>query len=47
MRNAYVQLHQLDYAHSIEAYRNDVLVGGLYGVRLGSVFFGEISLSWL
>jgi leucyl/phenylalanyl-tRNA--protein transferase len=45
MRNAYIQLHQLDYAHSIEAYRNDVLVGGLYGVRLGSVFFGESMFS--
>lgn len=45
MRNAYIQLHRLDYAHSIEAYRNDVLVGGLYGVRLGSVFFGESMFS--
>jgi leucyl/phenylalanyl-tRNA--protein transferase len=45
MRNAYIQLHRLEYAHSIEAYRNDVLVGGLYGVRLGSVFFGESMFS--
>jgi leucyl/phenylalanyl-tRNA---protein transferase len=45
MRDAYVQLHRLDYAHSIETYRNDVLVGGLYGVRLGSVFFGESMFS--
>jgi leucyl/phenylalanyl-tRNA--protein transferase len=45
MRNAYVQLHRLAYAHSIEAYRNEMLVGGLYGVRLGSVFFGESMFS--
>ncbi|HZO23192.1 MAG TPA: leucyl/phenylalanyl-tRNA--protein transferase [Steroidobacteraceae bacterium] len=45
MRNAYLQLHRLEYAHSIEAYRQGVLVGGLYGVRLGSVFFGESMFS--
>jgi leucyl/phenylalanyl-tRNA--protein transferase len=45
MRDAYLQLHRLEYAHSIEAYRNDVLVGGLYGVRLGSIFFGESMFS--
>jgi leucyl/phenylalanyl-tRNA--protein transferase len=38
---AYVRLHELGYAHSIEAWRDDELVGGLYGVSLGSVFFGE------
>ncbi|MBV8805072.1 MAG: leucyl/phenylalanyl-tRNA--protein transferase, partial [Sinobacteraceae bacterium] len=45
MRNAYLHLHRLQYAHSIEAYRNRVLVGGLYGVRLGSIFFGESMFS--
>ncbi len=45
MRNAYMHLHRLKYAHSIEAYRNAVLVGGLYGVRLGSIFFGESMFS--
>jgi leucyl/phenylalanyl-tRNA--protein transferase len=45
MRTAYLHLHTLKFAHSIEAYRNDVLVGGLYGVRLGSVFFGESMFS--
>jgi len=45
MRNAYLHLHRLEYAHSIEAYRDDVLVGGLYGVRLGSIFFGESMFS--
>jgi len=37
----YVALHELGYAHSIEAWRGDRLVGGLYGVSLGGVFFGE------
>jgi leucyl/phenylalanyl-tRNA--protein transferase len=41
MRDAYVELHRLGYAHSAEAWRNDELVGGLYGVSLGAVFFGE------
>jgi leucyl/phenylalanyl-tRNA---protein transferase len=45
MRNAYLHLHSLKYAHSIEAYRNGALAGGLYGVRLGSVFFGESMFS--
>jgi leucyl/phenylalanyl-tRNA--protein transferase len=45
MRDAYLQLHRLGYAHSIESYRDEVLVGGLYGVRLGSVFFGESMFS--
>ena len=37
----YTQLHQLGLAHSIECYKNDTLVGGLYGLSFGSVFFGE------
>ncbi len=37
----YVALHRLGYAHSIEAWRDGDLVGGLYGVSLGSCFFGE------
>jgi leucyl/phenylalanyl-tRNA--protein transferase len=41
MRRAYVTLHQLGLAHSCEAWRGDELVGGLYGVSLGHVFFGE------
>ncbi|MEM7606598.1 MAG: leucyl/phenylalanyl-tRNA--protein transferase [Myxococcota bacterium] len=41
LRNAFVQLHQLGYAHSVEAWRAGRLVGGLYGVSLGGVFFGE------
>nr|WP_321514412.1 leucyl/phenylalanyl-tRNA--protein transferase [uncultured Pseudodesulfovibrio sp.] len=41
MVEAYVMLHKLGYAHSVEAWQGDDLVGGLYGVSLGSVFFGE------
>jgi leucyl/phenylalanyl-tRNA--protein transferase len=41
MRDGYAQLHDEGYAHSIEAWDGDVLVGGLYGVSFGSVFFGE------
>ena len=42
---AYTQLHDLGYAHSAEAWHNGTLVGGLYGVWLGGVFFGESMFS--
>ena len=42
---AYVNLHQLGYAHSVECWHQDQLVGGLYGVALGRVFFGESMFS--
>ncbi len=45
MRAAYVALHRLGYAHSIEVHNQGSLVGGLYGVRLGGVFFGESMFS--
>jgi len=38
---AYYKLHELGYAHSVEAYLKDELVGGLYGVSIGGAFFGE------
>ena len=41
IKRAYCQLHQLDLAHSFEAWREGDLVGGLYGLSLGGVFFGE------
>lgn len=41
MRRAYRALHRLGYAHSVESWRDGDLVGGLYGVALGRVFFGE------
>jgi leucyl/phenylalanyl-tRNA--protein transferase len=45
MRDAYVELHRLGFAHSVEARREGRLAGGLYGVRLGGVFFGESMFS--
>jgi len=41
MRAAYIKLHELGYAHSAEAWQDGQLVGGLYGVSLGSIFYGE------
>ncbi|MCF8027265.1 MAG: leucyl/phenylalanyl-tRNA--protein transferase [Desulfobacteraceae bacterium] len=41
MIEAYCRLHEDGYAHSVEAWQNDQLVGGLYGVCLGGCFFGE------
>ncbi len=41
MKQAYTQLHQQGIAHSAEAWLGDELVGGLYGVAIGQVFFGE------
>jgi len=41
MRAAYVGLHQRGHAHSIEAWKDGALVGGLYGVQVGRVFCGE------
>ena len=41
MCDAYTELHRRGLAHSVEAWRDDRLVGGLYGVSLGGAFFGE------
>lgn len=41
IQTAYMQLHKLGIAHSVEAWENGTLVGGLYGVSLGRIFFGE------
>ncbi|MGB5540563.1 MAG: leucyl/phenylalanyl-tRNA--protein transferase [Gammaproteobacteria bacterium] len=41
MQTAYVELHAAGYAHSAECWLDDVLVGGLYGVAIGRIFFGE------
>jgi len=45
MRTAYVHLHQLGYAHAVEIWAGPELVGGLYGIALGGVFFGESMFS--
>lgn len=42
---AYAELHRRGYAHSVETWLEDRLVGGLYGVRLGGAFFGESMFS--
>lgn len=45
MRRAYRGLHELGYAHSVEVWRDGELIGGLYGMALGRVFFGESMFS--
>ena len=45
MQEAYQTLHQNGYAHSIEVWHGDALVGGLYGVAIGRIFFGESMFS--
>ena len=45
MAQAYIRLHQLGFAHSAECWLEDKLVGGLYGIALGRVFFGESMFS--
>jgi leucyl/phenylalanyl-tRNA--protein transferase len=42
---AYLELHRTGFAHSVEAWRDGKLVGGLYGVHLGGAFFGESMFS--
>jgi leucyl/phenylalanyl-tRNA--protein transferase len=41
MISAYITLHHMGFAHSVETYREGLLVGGLYGISLGKAFFGE------
>lgn len=41
IRAAYLRLHELGWAHSVETWQDDVLVGGLYGVAIGGLFAGE------
>ena len=45
MQEAYCRLHQLGFAHSVETWRDGRLVGGLYGLSLGNMFFGESMFS--
>ncbi len=45
MRKAYIALHDLGYAHSVEVWHEEKLAGGLYGVSLGRCFFGESMFS--
>jgi len=45
MKEAYLQLHRLGFAHSVECWDGDELVGGIYGVCIGRCFFGESMFS--
>jgi len=45
MEEAYTRLHHMGYGHSVEAWERGQLVGGLYGISLGRVFFGESMFS--
>ena len=45
IRDVFIELHYKGYAHSIECYSNNNLVGGLYGVAIGGMFFGESMFS--
>jgi len=45
MQQAYIRLHDLGYAHSVECWSDGTLAGGLYGVALDRVFFGESMFS--
>ena len=45
MQAAYQSMHELGYAHSVETWYEGRLVGGLYGVAIGRVFFGESMFS--
>ena len=45
IKNAYTNLHKIGYAHSIEIWLNDKLVGGFYGVAMDNMFFGESMFS--
>ncbi len=45
MQQAYVELHRMGHAHSVEVFDRTGLVGGIYGVSLGRMFFGESMFS--
>lgn len=45
MQSAYLELHQRGYAHSVEVWEQGQLVGGLYGLAMGQLFFGESMFS--
>ena len=45
VEKAFIKMHELGYAHSAEVWKNDQLLGGLYGIKLGKVFFGESMFS--
>jgi leucyl/phenylalanyl-tRNA--protein transferase len=46
MQEAYIELHQQGIAHSVEVWENEQLIGGLYGLGIGKLFFGESMFSF-
>ncbi|MBC7861642.1 MAG: leucyl/phenylalanyl-tRNA--protein transferase [Bacteroidia bacterium] len=45
VQTAYIKMHELGHAHSAELWQDEKLVGGLYGIKLGNIFFGESMFS--
>ncbi len=45
IKRIYTEMHYSGYAHSVECYMNNELVGGLYGIKIGKIFFGESMFS--
>ena len=45
VEKAYIKMHELGYAHSAEVWKDGILVGGLYGIKMGKIFFGESMFS--
>ena len=45
MQEAYIELHKMGFAHSVEVYKQDRFIGGLYGIAMGRAFFGESMVS--
>ncbi len=47
IKKIYIEMHNTGLAHSVECYLNNELVGGLYGIKIGRVFFGESMFSFV
>ena len=47
IKKIYIEMHNLGLAHSVECYLNKELVGGLYGIKIGRIFFGESMFSFV
>jgi len=45
MQEAYIALHKMGFAHSVEVYKEEKFIGGLYGIAMGKAFFGESMVS--
>ncbi len=47
IKKIYIEMHNIGLAHSVECYLNQELVGGLYGIKIGRIFFGESMFSFV